>query len=117
MPQHRLDNYLRRYRKRAGLSQKEVCFLLGSRDGTMASRYERFARTPTLETALAYGALLQVPVNELFGGLYERAKRETARRAKLLARKLATSKGCRSARAFEKVAALAGKRAPHSMMK
>ena len=37
---HKLENYLRTYRRRAGLSQDEMAFLLGTKSGTKVSRYE-----------------------------------------------------------------------------
>lgn len=49
------------------------------------SRYERFAREPSLETALALEVIFQRPVSELFGGLYQKVEQEVAARAKLLA--------------------------------
>ena len=51
---HKLQNYLRTYRKRSGLSQDEVAFLLGCQTGAKVSRYEPFARKPSLETLFAY---------------------------------------------------------------
>ena len=70
---------------RLALSQDEVSFLLGGQSGTKACRYERFARVPSLETALAYEAIFKTPVSELFGGLYQKVEREVAERAKILA--------------------------------
>ena len=86
---HRLDNYLRTYRKRAGLSQDEVAFLLGSRSGTKVSRYELFRRLPTLETALALEVIFGVPVRDLFAGLHDRAARAAASRARVLLQRVA----------------------------
>jgi len=79
-----ITNYLLSHRKRLALSQDEVAFLLGKHGGTKVSRYERFARTPSLETALALEAVFQTPVRELFGGVYERIEQEVAGRAKVL---------------------------------
>jgi len=50
-------------------------------------RHERFARTPSLETALAYEVIFKRSVSELFGGLYQKAEREVAERAKILAQR------------------------------
>jgi DNA-binding XRE family transcriptional regulator len=94
MPNHRLENYLKTYRKRAGLSQTEMAYLLGSRDGTCPARHEGFIRTPSLETALAYEAIYGTPVRELFAGVYVRAEREAMRRARVL-RKRAIARGKR----------------------
>lgn len=76
------------YRKRAGLSQAELARLLGCRSGAKVSRYERFAREPTLKTALACEAIFQVPVQELFRGVYDDAEREALKQARFLARRL-----------------------------
>jgi transcriptional regulator with XRE-family HTH domain len=85
---HKLENYLRMYRKRSGLSQDEVAYLLGGKSGTIASRYERFRRTPSLETALACEAIYGVPVKELFAGVSARAERLVRRRARFLKKHL-----------------------------
>jgi len=80
----RLPNYLKTYRRRAGLSQDEVAFLLGCQSGAKVSRYERRSRQPSLETALAYEAVLGVPARELFAGVYEKVEEEIKKRARLL---------------------------------
>ena len=67
------------------MSQDEVAFLLGAQTGTKVCRYERFAREPSLETALAYEAIFKTSASELFGGLYQKVEREVAERAKILA--------------------------------
>ena len=90
-----LQNYLRTYRKRSGFSQDEMAFLLGSSNGAKVSRYEHRVRRPLLETALAYEAIFQVPVRELFGGLYRKAEKETVARAQLLATRLPAAKAMR----------------------
>ena len=86
-----LPNYLRANRKRLALSQDEVAFLLGTQSGAKVCRYERFAREPSLETALACEAIYQRPVRELFGGLYQKAEQDVVARAKTLAER--TSRG------------------------
>jgi transcriptional regulator with XRE-family HTH domain len=88
MSAKRLPNYLRMYRKRAGLSQEELARLLGCRTGTKVSRYEHFKREPTLRTALAYEAVFRIPVRELFAGLGDVAERDVAMHARRLARVL-----------------------------
>ena len=87
MASQRLLNYLLTYRKRAALSQEEVAYLLGSQSGSKISRYELFAREPGLQTALAYEAIFQRPVSELFPGLYEKIQNAVRARAKKLERK------------------------------
>lgn len=64
-----LTQYLVTHRKRAGLSQRELAFLLGSKSGTKVSRHEQERREPSLKAALAYAAVYRVPVEELFPGL------------------------------------------------
>lgn len=87
----RLHNYLRTYRKRTGLSQGDVAFLLGCQHGAKVSRYERNARQPGLETAVAYEVLFGVPLRELFGGLFEKVEATILKRARVLARKLSAA--------------------------
>jgi transcriptional regulator with XRE-family HTH domain len=91
----RLANYLLTYRKHAGLSQDEVAFLLGGESGTKISRYEQSVRLPTLETALAYEAILGIPTRELFAGIFAKVERSSLERAEALAGKLSTSKNGR----------------------
>jgi transcriptional regulator with XRE-family HTH domain len=79
-----LPNYLRSNRKRSGLSQDEVAFLLGAQSGAKVCRNERFVREPSLATALAYEAIFQRPASELFGGLYQEIEKQVADRAKAL---------------------------------
>ena len=83
----KLPNYLRTHRKRAGLSQEEVAFLLGCRWGTKLSQYECYSREPSLLTAFECHIIFKVPLDELFPGIYERArKRVTPRARRLIAR-------------------------------
>src|SRR6266853_2366009 len=77
-----LPNYLRTNRKRLALVQDEVAFLLGAETGESVCRHERFTREPSLAVALAYEAIYQKPVRELFAGLYEQIEKEVARLAK-----------------------------------
>ena len=88
----KLENYLRTYRKRVGLTQEEVGFLLGCEDGTKVSRYERCAREPNLKTILGYEKLFGVPARDLFAGAFQKVEKVTARRAQLLAQKLSAAK-------------------------
>ena len=65
----RLNNYLRSYRRRSGLSQSEVAFLLGTHNGAHVSRYEKGHHLPPLRTALAYRTIFGVSLLELFSGI------------------------------------------------
>src|SRR6201999_2929264 len=84
----KLQNYLRSYRKRFGLSQKEVAFLLGIQSSENISHHENFQQVPNLHTALAFQAVFGVPVAELFAGIYEQVEKETANRARMLMEKM-----------------------------
>ena len=82
-----LPNYLLTQRKRRSLSQEEVGFLLGitgMHKGNKVCRDEKFARAPSLPDALAYEAIFDRPVRELFAGLYQQVEQDVATRAKLL---------------------------------
>ena len=92
MPCHKLPNYLRSYRKRAGLSQDEVAFLLGCQSSAHVSRYEHFKRVPSLRTVLAYKVIFKTPTNELFAGAYQRVEQAVRRRARRLAARLSTAR-------------------------
>jgi transcriptional regulator with XRE-family HTH domain len=85
---YKLENYLRTYRKRSAFSQEEMAFLLGCRNGTKVSRYERFARKPSLETLFAYEVVFGAPARELFAGAYQKVEKKILNRAQLLTRKL-----------------------------
>src|SRR5205823_906586 len=88
----KLQNYLRTHRRRSGLSQKEVGFLLGCKSSTKVSRYERFSRQPTLKNVFAYELIFGVPARELFAGVFQRVEGETLRRVQLLSQKLKQAK-------------------------
>lgn len=88
MSSRSLSNYPRAGRKRLGFSQKELAILLGCKSGEAISRYERFTRMPTLETALALEIILQAPVKELFRGEFRKVERSIQGRAKRLAARL-----------------------------
>jgi|GEM_PF-2010851 len=70
----RLPNYVRTYRKKAGLSQRELGLMLGYRDEGQISRHEHFDSVPPLDVALRYEAVFKTPVSEIFSGLYESAE-------------------------------------------
>src|SRR6266481_3764326 len=89
MPSSQILNYLRANRKRTALSQDEVAYLLGTQSGATVCRNERFVHEPNLETALAYEAIFQTPVSELFAGLYRAIEAKVAMRAKVLVQRTA----------------------------
>src|SRR5262244_2102882 len=85
---NKLENYLRTYRKRSGLSQDEVAFLLDCKNGTKVSRYERSVRKPSLQTLFAYELVFGAPARELFAGAYQKVQKKISKRAQLLTWKL-----------------------------
>jgi transcriptional regulator with XRE-family HTH domain len=107
MASDHLPNYLLSHRKRSTLSQKEVAFLLGVQSGAKVCRHESFARDPDLETALAYAAIYQQPISELFPGLVEQIQDGVRARAKILAQKeLNSNSSAMTARKRESIAAI-----------
>ena len=84
---NKLPNYLRTHRKRLGLSQQDVAFLLGSKTSGQLSRYEKFKTKPQLETAFMCGFITCQPLNDLFEGLCRLAARKVAKRARILLRR------------------------------
>src|SRR3954469_1648642 len=100
-----LHNYLRTYRKRTGLSQTEMAFLLGCASGAKVSRYEHGARRPSLVTALACEVILRVALPELFAGMYRDVEKQIGRRAVILLRQMESATP-RDPRRLRKIAIL-----------
>jgi transcriptional regulator with XRE-family HTH domain len=65
--QNRLDIYRRRMR----FSQRHVARLLGHKNSSVWSHYERGERLPSLENALRLGIILRIPVEFLFYSLHD----------------------------------------------
>lgn len=107
MSSHPLSNYLRMHRRKAGLSQDEVGFLLGARGGAKTCRYERCARVPALRTVFAYEVMFRTPASELFRGLYRAVEKDVLERATVLRYKLTRGRQDRlTARKLEAIEAL-----------
>src|SRR6267154_138031 len=71
MAQQRPGSYLRTHRKKSGLSQRELASIVGYHHRDSVARHERSKSAPPFLTALAYEALFQVPISELFPGFYQ----------------------------------------------
>jgi transcriptional regulator with XRE-family HTH domain len=71
-----LTNRLWQARKRRGLGQKQVAYLLDHPDMERISRYERGARLPSLETALKLEIVYGVPLRLLFKELFDELEDE-----------------------------------------
>jgi transcriptional regulator with XRE-family HTH domain len=80
MTAHRLTSYLKTYRKRSGLTQNEVAFLLGWKRGEQLSRYEKRHAMPSLDVALACAAIFRVSLRKLFPGVSDPIVREISSR-------------------------------------
>lgn len=93
MSQDPLTTYLLTYRKRTGLSQGEIAFLLGISSGTTVSKHETGARKPFLKAALSYEIILGEPACELFAGWYLELDGSIRKRAALLRKRLSALPG------------------------
>jgi len=91
--QRKLPNYLRTYRKRAGLTQGEVAFLLDGLSGAKVSRDERRTRRPNLRTAFGYQVIFGAAAHELLAGLFAEVEQNVIRRASLLSSRLDVAQG------------------------
>jgi len=69
-----LGNYLRTYRRKAGLSQRELGILLAYADEGAVSRHERSRTLPPLLIAIGYEVIFKRPISELFPGMRETVK-------------------------------------------
>src|ERR1700740_3010508 len=88
MAAQHLANYLKTYRKRSGLTQREVAFLIGWKHGEQLRRYEKHHRIPTLQVALACEAIFKVPATDLFAGANDSIVGEIETRIATLAAEL-----------------------------
>ena len=82
----KLHNYLRSHRKRCGLTQAEVAFLVGCKSSSKISGYERRGRLPSLKTLFAFESVYDAPAHEIFAGFAERIGKDVAARKRELAK-------------------------------
>jgi DNA-binding XRE family transcriptional regulator len=80
----RLTSYLRPLRRRWGLTQKELAFLIGAKTGAVVSRAEGERRLPTLATAVALASIFDAEVRALFPGLLSQIHKAVLYRATVL---------------------------------
>lgn len=69
-PKHK-PNKLDIYRRRMRFSQRQVAHLLGHKDNSAWSDYERGERLPSLANALRLAIILRTPVEFLFYDLHD----------------------------------------------
>jgi transcriptional regulator with XRE-family HTH domain len=76
----RAASYLRTQRRRCGLSQTDLAEILGLINEHQVSRHERSLTLPLFLTAIGYEIIFQVPVAELFPGIYETVRSNIEKR-------------------------------------
>jgi DNA-binding XRE family transcriptional regulator len=77
----RIKSYVRPFRHRWALSQKELGFLIGGKSGTLVSRIEVATRIPSFAVALAFAAIFDTPIVDLFPVLHAEMQEALLRRA------------------------------------
>ena len=77
----KLPSYLRYHRRRWGLTQRELAYLLGLKSGSAISRIERNVVQPSLAIALACQVLFDAPLMELFPGAFSAIESAMVERA------------------------------------
>jgi transcriptional regulator with XRE-family HTH domain len=70
------QNSLWTYRKKKGLSQKRVAFLLAHKTPSQLSHYEQGAKLPNLANGLKLEIIYRVPVAYLYHQLYNKLREE-----------------------------------------
>lgn len=80
-----IESYLRTHRKRSGLRQDDIAFLLGLNGGYEVSRYEQLDRVPPLKSVFGMQVLFNALPHELYPGLYARVEKMTRQRIRALA--------------------------------
>ncbi len=85
---HPFSIYLRTYRKKFGLTQREAAQLVGMKTGQIVSRYESKVRMPGLRTAVAYSIVFEVPLRALFPEIYAEVEHLVLIRAQALCARL-----------------------------
>jgi DNA-binding XRE family transcriptional regulator len=77
----RLKTYLRPFRRRWRLTQRELAFLIGIKSGSVISRIEGLNKTPRLSWAVACALLFDTRAFELFPGLFSEVHEDVLLRA------------------------------------
>ena len=78
---HRIKTYLRPLRRRWGITQKELAFLIGAKTGPAISRIEGGTRTPSRVTAFACALVFGATLPELFPEFSSEIREDVRRRA------------------------------------
>jgi transcriptional regulator with XRE-family HTH domain len=77
----RFISYLRPLRRRWGLTQRELAFLIGGQSGAAISRLEQLKRTPSLAALIACEVLFGVGHTEIFPDSYTQVRQAVMARA------------------------------------
>lgn len=75
---------IRKYRKTAHISQRELAFLIGLASQGVMSEIESGVKCPSLRTALACSATLRASLRDLFPRLSNQVERDVLARARKL---------------------------------
>jgi transcriptional regulator with XRE-family HTH domain len=77
-------NYIWKYRKRLGMGQKRVAYLLGHSDHSQFSKWERGESVPNLDNVLRLSYILQTPVEALYHERYKALSKDIEERQSTL---------------------------------
>jgi len=77
----RIRTYLRTLRRRWGLTQKELAFLIGASGGDHISRLEQLKRLPNIAAAIACIVIFDASPYKLFPGLFKEIEESVLERA------------------------------------
>jgi DNA-binding XRE family transcriptional regulator len=77
---HRRNTHLRPLRRRWGLTQRELAFLIGAKSGPAISRIEWGTRTPSRATAFACAVVFGTTLPELFPDISSEIHEDVRRR-------------------------------------
>ncbi|MBK9962479.1 MAG: helix-turn-helix transcriptional regulator [Saprospiraceae bacterium] len=78
------SNYLRMYRKKSPLTQSDMGFLVGIKDISNISRYEKGQRQPTIEFLLNYHHIFEISIETFFEPQSELVKGQLTERIQML---------------------------------
>ncbi|WP_456737463.1 MULTISPECIES: helix-turn-helix transcriptional regulator [unclassified Bradyrhizobium] len=78
---HRHLSYVRPHRRRWGLTQQELAFLIGVKSRTAVSRIEGSKRRPSLDAVFVCMLIFNMPALELFPGLMSELRASIRARA------------------------------------
>jgi DNA-binding XRE family transcriptional regulator len=66
-----LNRYLQTFRRRAGLTQKEIAYLIDAKSRSTISKHESADSCPTFETLVCYELLFGIPMCDFLDGDYQ----------------------------------------------